>query len=113
MAKPHLEFFTVDPDAWAPVPGVEGLTQAILATDEETGIATRFLRFAPGTDTSAAGPQVHDFCEEAYIIEGELHDLTLGATFTAGMYACRPPGASHGPWTSTPGCLTLEVRYPA
>lgn len=113
MAKPHLEFFSVDSGAWAPVPGMEGLTQAVLATDPVSGIATRFLRFAPGSDTSAAGALTHDFCEEAYIISGELHDLTLGATFTAGMYACRPPGAPHGPWISPSGCTTLEVRYPA
>ena len=46
-----------------------------------------------------------------YILEGDLTDLRLGETFTAGMYACRPPGMEHGPWTTEAGCLTFEVRY--
>jgi hypothetical protein len=50
------------------------------------------LRFDPGTDTSQAGPQVHPFCEEVYILQGALHDLTLDRLFPAGTYACRPPG---------------------
>ena len=83
----------------------------ILATDPERGVATRMLRFAPGTDTSAAGPQIHDFWEEVYIVEGALHDLTLNQTFPAGTYACRPPGMRHGPWTAADGCLTFEMRY--
>ena len=79
---------------------VPGLYERITATDAETGVATRLLRFDPGTDTSAAGPQVHAFWEEVYILEGSFTDLTLGETFTAGMYACRPPGMPHGPWRS-------------
>jgi hypothetical protein len=27
------------------------------------------------------------------------------------MYACRPPGMPHGPWTAPTGCLTFELRY--
>jgi hypothetical protein len=76
-------------------------------------VATRILNFAPGCDTSPNGPQVHDFWEEVFILEGGIHDLTLGETFTAGMYACRPPGMPHGPWTSPDGCTTFEVRYSA
>jgi len=90
---------------------VPGLFERVLALDPETGVATRLLRFDPGTDTSAAGFQVHDFWEEVYIVEGALHDLTLGQTFPKGSYACRPPGMPHGPWTAPEGCLTFEVRY--
>jgi len=61
--------------------------------------------------SSAAGPQVHDFWEEVYIVEGALHDLTLDQTFGQGSYACRPPGMPHGPWVAPRGCLTFEVRY--
>jgi hypothetical protein len=67
------------------------------------GVASRILRFAPGTDTTPNGIQIHDFWEEVYILEGSLTDLELGETFTAGMYACRPPGMKHGPWTSDTG----------
>jgi ChrR Cupin-like domain len=92
---------------------VPGLFERILASDPTTGVASRMLRFDPGTDTSSAGPQVHDFWEEVYIVEGSLHDLRLDQTFTIGSYACRPPGMAHGPWVAANGCVTFEVRYPA
>lgn len=114
MQKPELEFTPVDDVAWTPVDDrMPGLTERILARDGDTPVATRMLRFAPGTDTSVAGSLTHDFWEEVYILEGELHDLELGETFPAGTYACRPPGMRHGPWVSEPGCITFEVRYPA
>src|SRR5256714_6827405 len=99
MAKPEREFFSVEHVAWTPAQGglVAGLYERILATDPQTGVATRMLRFDPGTDTSAAGPQVHPFWEEVFIVEGSLHDLTLDQTFVKGTYACRPPGMAHGP----------------
>jgi hypothetical protein len=113
MPKPEFEFFPVDNVAWTPAMGglVSGLFERILATDEESGVATRMLRFDPGTNTSAAGPQVHPFWEEVYILQGSLHDLTLDQTFPQGTYACRPPGMRHGPWIAVDGCLTFEVRY--
>jgi hypothetical protein len=113
MPKPEREFFPVRDVEWTPAQGgqVPGLFERILATDPENGVATRMLRFDPGTNTSPAGPQVHDFWEEVYILEGSLHDLTLNQTFPAGAYACRPPGMAHGPWSAPAGCLTFEVRY--
>lgn len=113
MPKPEREFFPVSDIDWTPALGgaVAGLFERILATDSDGGVATRMLRFDPGTDTSTAGPQVHDFWEEVYVIEGALHDLRLGQTFAKGTYACRPPGMAHGPWVAPQGCLTFEVRY--
>jgi hypothetical protein len=115
MPKPELEFFPVTDVEWTPVFGgtVAGLYERILAADPETGVASRILRFDPGTDTSAAGVQVHPFWEEVYILEGSLHDLTLDQTFPKGTYACRPPGMRHGPWIAEEGCLAFEVRYAA
>ena len=115
MPKPEREFFPVSDVDWTPAMGgsVPGLTERVLATEPETGVATRLLRFAPGTNTSAAGPQVHTFWEEVYILDGALHDLTLGQTFPSGTYACRPPGMPHGPWVAPDGCTTFEVRYTA
>lgn len=112
MPKPEREFFPVTDVAWTPALGgvVPGLEERILA-EQDPGIATRILRFDPGTDTSAAGVQVHDFWEEVYILEGSLHDLTLKQTFAMGTYACRPPGMPHGPWVAPQGCTTFEVRY--
>jgi ChrR-like protein with cupin domain len=111
MPKPELEFFATDAVPWTPVPGgVEGLAEKILAA-EAAGVATRLLRWKPGTDTTPSGVQIHSFWEEVYVLEGSIRDLTLNKTFTRGMYACRPPGMRHGPWVSPDGCLTFEVRY--
>jgi hypothetical protein len=114
MSKPEHEFFPASAVEWTPVPGnAEGLRERVLARAGDSHVATRILHFAPGTDTTPNGAQVHDFWEEVYILEGAIHDLELGQTFTAGMYACRPPGMRHGPWTSEDGCTTFEVRYAA
>ena len=115
MPKPEREFFPVEEVDWTPAMGgqVPGLHERILVTDPNTGVATRILRFDPGTDTSAAGPQAHPFWEEVYILQGSLHDLTLNQTFGQGTYACRPPGMPHGPWRAPDGCVTFEVRYTA
>jgi hypothetical protein len=112
MGKPEFEFFPVSQVEWTPVPGpVPGLYERILSTDLERGVATRMLRFDPGTDTSPNGVVVHDFWEEVYILEGSIVDIPLQQKFSAGMYACRPPGMKHGPWRSEEGCTTFEVRY--
>jgi hypothetical protein len=112
MPKPEHEFFPVTNVGWTPVPGkAAGMTERILAADDASGVATRMLRFEPGADTSPNGVQVHDFWEEVYILEGSFHDLELNETFSAGQYACRPPGMRHGPWRSDAGCTTFEVRY--
>ncbi len=112
MTKPELEIFPVEDVPWTPVPGgVPGLSERILATDPERGVATRMLRFDPGTDTGPMGVVTHDFWEEVYILEGSLHDVSLDEVFAAGTYACRPPGMKHGPWRAPEGCVTFEVRY--
>lgn len=117
FSKPEYEFF--DPTAadglpWTPVYGDQTglLEEIILSGSHESGWVTRLLRFPPDSDTTVNGTFTHDVWEEVYIIEGEIHDLRLGQTFTKGMYASRPPGMEHGPWTSGPGALTFEIRYP-
>src|SRR5438105_15556144 len=61
MGKPQREFFPVEQVDWTPAQGglVAGLYERIPATDAASGVATRMLRFDPGVDTSAAGPQIH------------------------------------------------------
>jgi hypothetical protein len=117
FSKPELEF--VDPMSaegfdWTPVAGdVTGqLAEMILSGSHESGWVSRLLRFEPGCDTSPNGTLTHDVWEEVFIVSGEIHDLRLGETFSAGMYACRPPGMEHGPWTSEPGAITFETRFP-
>ena len=118
--KQHDEFYAVDLDAgWETLPGYpEGIQQKILAgaLDEEAkhGTRTRLLRFAPGVFTTA--PFVHEYWEEVYLVQG---DLTVGndeageggEAFAPHTYACRPPGAAHGPFKSEGGCLLLEIHY--
>jgi len=114
MPKPEYEFFPVADVEWTPCEGkVPKLTERILANDPEQGLASRMLRFEPGTDTSPNGALRHDFWEEVYIVSGSMTDLRLGETFGAGDFACRPPGMEHGPWRSDEGCVTFEVRYRA
>lgn len=111
MPKPEFEFFDPSDLERRPVGDIRGLTESILSEDRETGDYTRVLYFAPGTDTTAMGVQRHEFWEEVWILEGSIEDLSLGETFSAGMYACRPPGMPHGPWRSDGGCKTFEIRY--
>jgi len=115
MAKPELEFFRPDNIPWEPVTGSAqmgaggpGVTQKILSKDEKGNI-TRLLRFEAGVETKET--ITHDFWEEVWLLEGELMDLGKHQTFTAGMYACRPPGMPHGPYRITRPTVTLEFRY--
>ena len=118
--KQHDEFYAVDLDSgWETPPGYpEGIQQKILAgaLDEDTGrgTRTRLLRFAPGVFTTE--PFVHEYWEEVYLVSGDLTvgndaDGHGGESFAPNTYACRPPGAYHGPFKSEGGCLLLEIHY--
>jgi hypothetical protein len=118
--KEHKEFHALDLESgWEVPPGYpEGIEQKILAgaLDEvnKKGSRTRLLRFHPGVFTTE--PIVHDYWEEVYLVSG---DLTVGndtegkggTSFEPNTYACRPPGAYHGPFKSEKGCLLLETHY--
>jgi hypothetical protein len=118
--KRHDEFYAVDLDSgWETPPGYPaGIQQKILsgALDElaRRGTRTRLLRFAPGVFT--VEPFVHDYWEEVYLVEGDLtvgndSEGNGGEAFPPHTYACRPPGAPHGPFKSEGGCLLLEIHY--
>lgn len=118
--KKHDEFHTIDMAAGWEVPHgyPDGIEQKILSggLDEKArrGSRTRLLRFKPGVFTTA--PFVHDYWEEVYLISG---DLTVGndaqgnggTPFPPNTYACRPPGAAHGPFKSETGCVLFEIHY--
>jgi hypothetical protein len=120
VRKEHKEFHKIDTSSgWQSVPGYPaGIQEKILAgsLDEANrgGSRTRLLRFQPGVHTTA--PFVHEYWEEVYLLEG---DLTVGndaegrggESFPKGTYACRPPGAAHGPFKSNGGCTLLEIHY--
>jgi hypothetical protein len=118
--KQHDEFYAVDLDSgWETPPGYpDGIQQKTLAggLDEDAGrgTRTRLLRFAPGVFTTE--PFVHEFWEEVYLVSGDLivgNDAqgNGGERFAPHTYACRPPGAFHGPFKSAEGCLLLEIHY--
>jgi hypothetical protein len=116
----HKEFHQVDLNAgWETPSGYPpGIQQKILSggLDEKAkrGTRSRLLRFAPGVYTTA--PFVHDYWEEVYLISG---DLTVGndaqgsggTAYSPNTYACRPPGAYHGPFKSENGCMLFELHY--
>ncbi len=118
--KVHDEFHTIDLSTGWEVPEgyPEGMKQKILAgsLDEEngTGNRTRLLKIDAGTFTTE--PFVHEYWEEVYMLSG---DLTVGndengeggESFPANTYACRPPGAPHGPFKSEGGCMIYEIHY--
>ena len=118
--KPHLEFFPLDMnDGWETLEGYpDGITQKILVSDLDedgkSGSRSRFLRFVAGVYTTA--PFVHDHWEDVYLVEGDLivgndDNGEGGEKFTAPTFACRPPGAGHGPFKSDGGCLLFEIHY--
>jgi hypothetical protein len=111
--KRALEFLSVDGLPWSEVAGAPGVSERVLsaAPSGDASELTRLTHWAAGLDTSPAGVIRHEYCEEVLLLEGQLEDLTLGATFTAGHYACRPPGMPHGPYRTGTGCVMLEIRY--
>ena len=120
IGKPHIEFMKLDMDeGWETPPGYpSGMQQKVLTSDldEEgkTGSRSRFLRILPGTYSTE--PFIHDHWEEVYLCEGDLivgNDIKGegGEKFYAPTYACRPPGAYHGPFKSDDGCVMFELHY--
>jgi hypothetical protein len=118
--KAHDEFHTLElAVGWEVPPGYpSGIQQKILSggLDERAkrGTRTRLLRFAPGVFTTE--PFVHDYWEEVFLVEGDLavgsdRSGNGGTTFQPFTYACRPPGAPHGPFRSDGGCILLEMHY--
>lgn len=112
MARGELEFHSVEGVEWRPaMKGVKTgkAWEKILSMDDETGGHTRLYRMEPGCETEAV--LTHEFWEEVYVLQGGLIDRRKKEVYTAGMYACRPPGMKHGPYSAPVGFLGFEVRY--
>ena len=118
--KTHDEFHALDMNSgWEVPPGYpKGIQQKILSgsLDEAArrGSRTRLLRFLPGVFTTV--PFVHEYWEEVYLLSGDLivgndENGEGGESFQPNTYACRPPGAHHGPFKSENGCVLLEIHY--
>ena len=100
VTKKHDEFHAIDMSTgWETPPGYPaGIQQKILSggLDEvnKRGSRTRLLRFDPGD-----------------LIVGNDANGNGGESFKPNTYACRPPGAAHGPFKSVKGCTLLEIHY--
>ncbi|MRV75669.1 cupin [Duganella sp. FT92W] len=99
-------------------PGIDQFIVAdTLDQERKTGMRTRFVRFAPGAATKV--PFIHDYDEEVYLVEGDQNLLDKNLLqeikqYQQGAYFVRPAGTYHGPFSSTDGCLLLEIHsYPA
>lgn len=97
---------------WVRLAGLaDGIEQKILAGHldgkRRIGHRARLVRFAP--QTSTPDPLVLDYWEEVFLVSGDLTGET-GEAFSAGVYACRPPGTPHGPLRSSTGYVMLEVH---
>ncbi|MDV6284464.1 cupin domain-containing protein [Rhodococcus jostii] len=113
MPKPEMEFHRIQAKWEPPADAAPGVWEQQLSHDPETGDSSLLQRYDPGTSTTA-GVITHEFREEVILLKGDLRDITLNRTCTAGMYACRPPGMRHGPYLSTSGCLMfVTTRYPS
>jgi hypothetical protein len=118
--KAHDEFYALDLENGWEVPAgyPAGIEQKILSgsldEDKRRGSRTRLLRIAPGVFTKE--PFVHEYWEEVFLVSGDLTvgndaDRRGGTRFEPFTYACRPPGARHGPFRSDGGCLLYEIHY--
>ena len=118
--KLHDEFHKLDMESgWSVPPGYpEGMEHKILSGEldevNKRGTRTRLLRFKPGIYTTK--PFIHTYWEEVYLLKGDLivgndENGEGGEAFDPDTYACRPPGAHHGPFKSVNGCVLLELHY--
>lgn len=88
-----------------------GIRMMIINEDLATGRRSLLQQYSPGA-ANATSLVPHPYIEEVYLIEGDLTDITIGQTFTKGMYAYRNPGMKHGPYTSQNGCLMFVICMP-
>jgi hypothetical protein len=106
--KAEREFFDPAGLPWRPAPGFPpGVWEQVISGGDDEGVTTRLLRFEPGSGNDRV--VTHDFWEEIYIVSGTLE--CGGRPYPAGSVAVRPPGMPHGPFRSTTGCVSFEVRY--
>ena len=119
MPKAEIEFTHVTTLTAAPLtpsdpPKSGHATIRILSHDARTGDQTSVLYHPPGSSWGAP-ICMHEYWEEAYILEGRIYDETLQKWFEKGSFCCRPPWMKHGPYKadSEAGCEEICYwRYP-
>ena len=113
--RPQIDLTAIDMSGeWTRAGLPPGIERKILVDDldeaRKTGARAQLIRFAPGTVTPAVA--VHDFWEDAFLLQGDLADAGAGKpAVSAPAYACRAPGTPHGPFSSRQGCVILELQY--
>lgn len=116
--KEHLEFFTIVlSSGWEEIlPGIHVKTLAgHLDEAAKRGHVNRIARWEPNAALDVV--KVHDFYEEVFVASGSLLVATVDdparyETFPAYSFACRPPGAKHGPFRAgKEGCVMFETQF--
>jgi hypothetical protein len=115
MPKPEIEFTHVSKLTSASLtpfdpPKSGNATIRVLSHDPETGDQTSILLHPPGS-LWGAPVCLHEYWEEAYILEGRIYDETLQKWFEKGSFCCRPPWMKHGPYKADPEAGCEEICY--
>jgi hypothetical protein len=115
MPKPQIEFthistLTSEPLTPLDPPKSGNATIRTLSHDAETGDQTSVLTHPPGSSWGAP-VCLHDYWEEAYILEGRIYDETLQKWFEKGSFCCRSPYMKHGPYKADPEAGCEEICY--
>jgi hypothetical protein len=115
VPKPEIEFTHVSKLTSASLtpfdpPKSGNATIRVLSHDPETGDQTSILLHPPGS-LWGAPVCLHEYREEAYILEGWTYDETLHKWFEKGSFCCRPPWMKHGPYTADPKAGCEEICY--
>lgn len=116
--KEHREFFEIDETSgWHELsPGI--VAKVLAGSFDESrriGWLNRVVRWAPHARIDAV--REHNFYEEVLVIRGTLNVNSQtpphrSESFGALSFACRPPGAKHGPFEAGPeGCVLFETLF--
>ena len=88
---------------WSPTP-LPGIEEKFLAHDDERGVTTRLLRFAPGTRYPN---HRHAGTEEIFVLEGSL--TINGLLLSAGDYCRSDPGTEEAETFSETGGMAIVI----
>jgi hypothetical protein len=88
----------------------EGVSEAILYVDEESGTYCRMVKLEPEAATGTE-PLCHEFDEIVYIVSGCLINQRLSEKYEAGFWAFFPKRVKHGPLMAPVGAVVIETRH--
>jgi hypothetical protein len=115
--KEHREFFAITEEGWEEVsPGIHfKILAGVMDEKAGRGHQNRVARWAPNARLDSVN--VHPYYEEVFVASGSFlvvsqEDPSRTDVFPAFSFACRPPGAKHGPFQAGPeGCVLFETIY--